>query len=78
MNKLKTNAQRGDYKSVIFSGCSIECNGVSICNLRDHNTSSTGNGGSRYQVWSDRYRCYDMFYNIDDAVDKFLELKQRR
>ena len=78
MKKLKTNTQRQDYKSVIFSGCSIESNGVSICNLSNYNNSSTGNGGSRYQVWSDRHRCYDMFYNIDDAVNRFLELKQRR
>ena len=78
MKTLKMNTQQQDYKSVIFSGCSIESNGVSLCCLSDHNSGSTGNGGSRYQVWSDRHRCYNMFYNIDDAVNKFLELKQRR
>ncbi len=78
MHKVRKIAQRQDYKSVIFSGCAIESGGVSICNLSDYNGGSSGNGGSRYQVWSDRYRYYGMFHNIDEAVDKFLELKQRR
>ena len=77
MNNRKTNAPKGDYKSVIFSGCAIDSNGVSVCNLSDYNNGSIGNGSSRYQVWSDKHKCYDIFYNIDDAVNKFLELKNK-
>ena len=33
-----------------------------------------GSKSGSYQVWSDRHRVYDLFRNIDDAVNKFLEL----
>jgi|TARA_R110000824_G_scaffold209623_1_gene395470 hypothetical protein len=75
MNRFKTAAPKEDYKSVIFAGCAIECNGISICNLSDFDRGL--DKGSRYQVWSDRHRCYDLYYNIEDAVNKFLELKNK-
>ena len=75
MNK-NTTASKEDYKSVLFSGCAIESNGVSICNLNDFNKGLTRNS-SRYQIWSDKHRCYDIYYNIEDAVTKFLELKHK-
>lgn len=75
MNRFKPVTPKEDYKSVIFSGCSIESNGVSICNLKDFDRGL--NKRSRYQVWSDRHRCYDLYYNIDEAVNKFLELKNK-
>ena len=71
----KISSPKEDYKSVIFSGCSIESNGVSICNLADFLKGLNGN--ARYQVWSDRHRTYDIYYNIDEAVDKFLQLKNK-
>jgi len=76
---MKTNTDTVDkqeYKSVIFSGCAIESNGISICNLNDH-INRPSIRGANYQVWSDRYRVYEMYHNLDDAVDKFLELKNR-
>jgi hypothetical protein len=63
-----------DIKSVIFSGCSVEKAGVSICNLTNHIAFRLGSKSGSYQVWSDRHRVYDLFRNIDDAVNKFLEL----
>ena len=63
-----------NIKSVIFSGCSVEKAGVSICNLTNHIAFRLGSKSGSYQVWSDRHRVYDLFRNIDDAVNKFLEL----
>ena len=63
-----------NIKSVIFSGCSVEKAGVSICNLTNHIAFRLGSKSGSYQVWSDRHRIYDLFRNLDDAVNKFLEL----
>tara|TARA_R100001377_G_scaffold26381_1_gene14244 strand:+ start:667 stop:885 length:219 start_codon:yes stop_codon:yes gene_type:complete len=63
-----------NIKSVIFSGCSVEKAGVSICNLTNHIAFRLGNRSGSYQVWSDRHRIYDLFRNLDDAVNRFLEL----
>ena len=75
MMKNKTNASKEDYKNMLYSGCYIESNGVSVCNLNDYI-----NGFSRpprYQVWSDKHRVYELYQNLDEAVEKFLELKTR-
>ena len=72
----KISSPKQDYMSVIFSGCSIEANSVSICNLNDF-VNGLYNGRARYQVWSDKHRIYDIFYNLNEAVDKFLELKNK-
>jgi len=63
-----------NIKSVIFSGCSVEKAGVSICNLTNHIAFRLGNRSGSYQVWSDRHRIYDLFRNLDDAVNRFMEL----
>lgn len=76
MKKNNTIAAKEDYKSVIFAGCAIESNGVSVCNLNDFSKGLTRHS-SRYQIWSDKHKCYDIYYNIDDAVNKFLELKYK-
>ena len=68
------DVDKQDIKSVIFSGCSVEKAGVSICNLTNHIAFRLGSKSGSYQVWSDRHRVYDLFRNIDDAVNKFLEL----
>ena len=63
-----------DIKSVIFSGCSVERAGVSICNITNHIAFRLGRRNGSYQVWSDRHQVYDLYKNIDEAVNKFLEL----
>lgn len=65
-----------DYKSVIFSGCSIEYNKIHICNLRNYNKRIVAD--NEYQVWSDKHKEYKIYKNIDDAVNKFIELKGKR
>ena len=68
------DTDKQDIKSVIFSGCSVEKAGVSICNLTNHIAFRLGSKSGSYQVWSDRHRVYDLYKNLDDAVNKFLEL----
>ena len=63
-----------DIKSVIFSGCAVEKAGVPICNITNYIAFKLGSRNGSYQVWSDRHRVYDLYKNLDDAVDKFLEL----
>ena len=65
-----------DYKSIIFSGCSIESNKACICNLSDYSKRIVAD--NEYQVWSDKHKQYHLYKNIDDAVNKFLELRGKR
>jgi hypothetical protein len=65
---------REDYKSVIFDGCAIECDGVSVCNLIDVKHWQTFVPKARYQVWSDRHSFNKLYFTLDDALDKFFDL----
>lgn len=69
-------ATKEDYKSVIFSGCSIDCKGVSLCNLANHNPRLVRS--NEYQVWSHKDNEYGIYKNIDEAVSKFIELVNGR
>lgn len=69
-------ATKEEYKSVIFSGCSIDYKGVSICNLGNHYKRVVAS--NEYQVWSEKDKKHFMYKNIDEAIDKFLELKDKR
>lgn len=69
------DATAEDYKSVIFSGCSIEYKDISICDLRHPLSQSGLTRDMGYQVWSDKYHCYNIYKNIDEAVKKFIALK---
>ena len=70
------NATREEYMSVIFSGCSIDYKDITMCNLANYYPRLARS--NEYQVWSDRHGEHHLFKNIDDAVDKFLELKKRK
>lgn len=67
-------ATKQDIKTVIFSGCYIELDGVSVCNLENFTRNTLIRRNNKYQVWSDKHSCYDLYHNIDDAVNKFFEL----
>ena len=69
---------REEYKAVIYSGCTIESRNVSICNLEDWLMNKNFAPRNKYQVWSDRFRFHQLYYNLDEAIDKFLELKNRQ
>lgn len=66
------------YKAVIFDGSFVESNGVSLCNLEDVMRGNSFIPRAKYQVWSDRHKYHQLFFNIDDAVATFLELKSKR
>ena len=74
--KNNTPSPREEYKNIIYSGRYIESNGVSICNLNDYVQGF--NRAAQYQVWSDKHRVYNLYQNLNDALDKFLELRTRR
>lgn len=64
------------YKSVIYDGAWVENNGVSLCNLEAvlHQFAPR----AKYQVWSDRLRVYTLHHNLDEAVEEFVKLKNKR
>ena len=66
-----------DYKSVLFSGCAIEYKNVSLCDLRHFLPQFRGRLNGVYQVHSDNKKnLYSkLFYDINEAVDKFIELR---
>lgn len=70
------NATKEDYKSVIFSGCGIDRKGVSLCNLADYYPRLVRS--NEYQVWSSKNNVYVLFKNLDEAVEKFIELTNGR
>ena len=73
-----TDVGKQEFKFVVFSGCSIDSNGMSICNLENYIKNPIGVPKAKYQVWSDRHRCYELFYTVDEAIDKFMELRRKR
>ena len=48
--------------------------GVSICNLDNVMKNAVIRRSNKYQVWSDKHRCYNLYANLDEAVDKFMSL----
>ena len=72
-----TDVGKQEFKFVVFSGCSIDSNGMSICNLENYIKNPIGVPKAKYQVWSDRHKIYNLYHHIDDAVNKFLELKAK-
>ncbi len=72
------NATKQEYRSVVYSGCYIESKGVSLCNLEDFLKNKIGVPRAKYQVVSDRDRFHALFHTLDEAIDKFIELKTKR
>jgi hypothetical protein len=60
-----------DIKAVVYGGGALDVDGVSICNLENIMKNCIIKRSSKYQVWSDRHRCYNLYANLDEAVDKF-------
>lgn len=58
-------------KELLFDGFSVTKKDVMICDLRAHLPNRL-NHSRCYQVYSRDFQ--DIFYNLDDAVDKFEEL----
>jgi len=65
------------YAAVIYDGSYVESKGISLCNLEDVMNTSIGVPRAKYQVWSERHRYYGLFHSLNDAVEKFIELKRK-
>jgi hypothetical protein len=67
-----------NLKAVVLDGYIVMYKQVSLCDLRDHVDFVAKFGKSVYQVHSDnaKYKCSDIYYNISDAVNRFLEVKR--
>tara|TARA_R100000951_G_scaffold99645_2_gene90103 strand:- start:197 stop:424 length:228 start_codon:yes stop_codon:yes gene_type:complete len=67
-----------EIMAVIYSGhMVVSKNNTSLCNLEDH---MMGNFAPRkkYQVWSDRFKVYDLYHDLGEATDRFLKLSNKR
>lgn len=69
---------REEFKAVVYAGCSVESKTASICNLEDWLMNKNFAPRNKYQVWSDRWRVHELYYNLDEAIDRFLELKNKQ
>jgi hypothetical protein len=76
MLKEQEELLKNDYKSVVYAGCIITYKNITLCDLTDH-VPFMRNRPSEYQVHSDnsKVKFSDVYKNIDEAVEKFIELK---
>ncbi len=63
------------YKEVIYDGCSIDAKGVSLCNLENTMSTSLRVPRDKYQVYSRSHNYHCLFRTLDEAVEKFISLK---
>jgi hypothetical protein len=70
--------EKTNLKAVVSDGYIVMYKQVSLCDLKDHVDFVARTGKRMYQVHSDnsKMKCSDVYYNIDDAVDRFLEIKR--
>lgn len=68
---------KSDYKSVVSHGCVLMYKNVNLCDLRYHVDYLNRRQNGMYQVHSDnpRFKCSEIYYNIDEAVNRFIEVK---
>jgi hypothetical protein len=69
--------EKTNLKAVVSDGYIVMYKQMSFCDLKDHVDFVERGGKSRYQVHSDspKFKCSDVYLNIDDAVNRFLEVK---
>jgi len=76
MIKNQEDRIKKDYMSVIYAGCIVTYKNITLCDLTDH-VPYLKNKTSKYQVHSDnsKVKFSEIYYNIEEAVNKFIELK---
>lgn len=70
-----SDVQKDLYKEVIYDGCSITAKGVELCNLENTMSTSLHIPRDKYQVYSKSHNYISMFGNLDEAVEKFVSLR---
>ena len=70
------NILRQDFKSVIYYGCALEYNKISVCDLRRVLPEYRDKKDGMYQVdaSSSQMKFSKIYRNIDDALDKIFEI----
>lgn len=63
-------------RGVLEQGISVQYKGVSLSDLRTYNVTNVTGLKRKYQVHQDG-KFSQIFDNLDDAVDKFFELKEK-
>lgn len=73
-----TDLEKINIKAVISDGYIVMYKNISVCDLKDHVDFIAKRGTSLYQVHSDntKYRCSDVYKNIDEAINRFEEVKK--
>ncbi len=71
-----SDKQKELYKEVIYEGCNIDVKGVSLCNLENVMSTSLVVPKDKYQVHSKSHNYHGLFRTIDEAVEKFISLKE--
>jgi hypothetical protein len=61
------------YAEVIIKGNDINYKDISLCDLRNYVPWYRNKKNGIYQVHSNKFS--QIYYNLDDAINKFLELK---
>lgn len=70
-----SNSQKELYKEVIYDGCSIDVKGISLCNLENTMATALCVPKDKYQVFSRHHDYHQLFRTLDEAVEKFISLK---
>jgi hypothetical protein len=68
-----------NIKAVVSDGYIVMYKNVSICDLNDHvDYLAKYKNNSKYQVHSDnqKFKCSEIYYNIDEAANRFLEVQK--
>lgn len=77
MYKEQEEITKKDYMSVVYSGCVIMFKNITLCDLTDQVPYLKNRSHGMYQVHSDnsKIKFSEIYHNIDEAVNKFIELK---
>ena len=65
------------YRAILDDGCAVERGRLSLCLINDYHGSFRKT--FLYQVHCDdtKVKHSEIYHNIDEAIDKFLELKRK-
>lgn len=81
MNKDKYDDPNLGEKLIVYGalemGLSVQYKGISLTDLRNHNVTNVVGLTRKYQVHQDG-RFSQIYNDLDEAVDKFIELKNKK
>ena len=74
---MTTVNSKEEIMAVIYHGHMIVSkNNTSLCNLEDHMMGAFV-PRKKYQVWSDRYKVYNLYQDLGEATDEFLKVSSK-